>query len=220
MATNAGHMTKLQAVNEILWTTGEAPVSSLSSGLGDAAIAEDILDRVSREIQSMGWHVNTLKAYEIEPNASNEFVLPDDTLKVDTVNHKGGRKSDTPIPSAFINAVMRRSADDTQWLLYDMDNHTETWADGPSSITVDLVKLLNFADLNPALQYYIWTKAARRYQQGAMSSTALARMAERDVQEAMILAIQEDLETEDYNMLHDSHGARAIALRNNPLSGV
>lgn len=219
MATNAGHMTKLQAVNELLWSTGEAPVSSLSSGLGDAAIAEDILDRVSREIQSSGWHVNTLKAYELTKNASDQFVLPDDTIKVDTVNHKGGRKNDTPVPSSFINAVMRRSGDDTMWLLYDMDNHSETW-DTPTTLTVDLVKLLDFADLNPALQYYIWTKAARRYQQGAMSSTVLHKMAERDVQEALTMAIQEDFETEDYNMLHDSFGARAIALRNNPLSGV
>lgn len=220
MATNAGHMTKLQAVNELLWTTGEAPVSSLSSGLGDAAIAESILDRVSREIQLSGWHVNTLRAYELSPSAAFRFVLPDDTLKVDTTNHKGGRKANTPIPSSYINAVMRRSADDTMWLLYDMDNHTELWASGPSKLTVDLVKLLNFADLNPALQYYVWTKAARRYQQGAMSSVNLHKLAERDVMEALTMALQEDFETEDYNVLHDSYGARAIALRNNPLSGV
>lgn len=219
MAVNAGHMTKLQAVNEMLWTVGEAPVSSLSSGLGNAAIAETILDRVSREIQSLGWHVNTLRAYELTKNNDNQFVLPDDTLKVDTVNHKGGRKNDTPVPSAFINAVMRRSADDTKWLLFDMDNHTETWST-PTTLTVDLVKLLNYADLNPSLQYYVWTKAARRYQQGAMSSIALHKLAESDVQEAMIQAMQEDLETEDYNILSDNYTSRAIALRNNPLSGV
>lgn len=219
MATNAGHMTKLQAVNEILWTTGEAPVSSLSSGLGDAAVAEDMLDRVSREIQSTGWHVNTLRAYELTSNVATQFVLPDDTLKVDTVNHKGGRKTNTPVPSSFINAVMRRSADDTMWLLYDMDNHTELWAT-PTTLTVDLVKLLSFSDLNPALQYYIWAKAARRFQQGAMASVVLAKMAERDVHEALTQALQEDFDTEDYNMLNDSWGARAISQRNNPLSGV
>jgi len=220
MPTNAGHMTKLQAVNEMLWTIGEAPVSSLTSGLGDAAIAETILDRVSREIQSTGWHVNTLRAYELTYNSVFQHVLPDDTLKVDTVNHKGGRKSDTPVPSAFINAVMRRSADDTMWLLFDMDNHTELWTDGPATLTVDLVKLLNYADLPPSLQYYVWTKAARRYQQGAMSSTILHKMAERDVMEALTQAMQDDMDTEDANMLHDNFGARAIALRNNPLSGV
>ena len=42
MAVNPGHMTKLDAVNEMLWTIGEAPVSSLDGGLGDAAIAEAI----------------------------------------------------------------------------------------------------------------------------------------------------------------------------------
>ncbi len=219
MAVNPGHMTKLDAVNEMLWTIGEAPVSSLDGGLGDAAIAEAILDRVNREVQSTGWHVNTLRAWTLSINASNQFALPDDVLKCDTVNHKGGRKTDTPIPSRFINAVMRRDAANTKWLMYDMDNHSETWTD-ETELTVDLVKLLDFANLNPSLQYYIWTKAARRFQQGAMSSVALHKLAERDVEEALVQALQEDFETEDYNMLSDNIAARAIALRNNPLSGV
>ena len=219
MATNAGHMSRLDAVNEMLWSTGEAPVSSLASGLGDAAIAETILDRNSREVQGTGWHINTLRAYALSKNVATQFVLPDDTLRVDTVNAIGGRKTTTPVPSGFINAVMRRSADDTMWLMYDMDNHTELWAT-PTTLTVDLVKLLDFADLNPALQYYVWTKAARRFQQGAMSSVALHKVAERDVHEALTQALQEDFDTEDYNMLNDNLSARAIAQRNNPLSGV
>lgn len=218
MATNAGHMTKLEAVNDMLWSIGEAPVSSLASGLGHAEVAEALLDRTSREVQSVGWHVNTLRAWTLTPNASNQFVLPDDTLKVDTVNHKGGRKTDTPRPSAYINAVMRRSADDTKWLMYDMDNHSETWTE-PSELTVDLIKLLNFADLTPKLQIYIWTKAARRFQVGAMASTAVDAFTSRDVMDAMEAAIQEDMETEDYNMA-DSYHVRSVTWRNNPNAGT
>uniref|UniRef100_UPI0040473467 hypothetical protein n=1 Tax=Shewanella sp. TaxID=50422 RepID=UPI0040473467 len=50
---------KLDAVNTMLSSIGEAPVSSLSSGLIEAEIAETILDTIDREVQSMGWHFNT-----------------------------------------------------------------------------------------------------------------------------------------------------------------
>jgi len=48
---------KLDAVNTMLSSIGEAPVSSLSSGLIEAEIAETILDTIDREVQSMGWHL-------------------------------------------------------------------------------------------------------------------------------------------------------------------
>lgn len=215
MAVNAGHMTKLEAVNEMLWSIGESPVQSLASGLGDAAVAEAILDRVNREVQLKGWHVNTLRGYELTTNASNQFVLGDDTLKVDTVNAVNGRASTTPRPSAYINAVMRRSADDTKWLLYDMDNHAETWSD-VDTLAVDIVQLLDFADLTPALQVYVWTLAARRFQQGAMGSQVVFQFTEKDVREAELQAVQEDSENEDLNIIRDNYHVRQIAFRNNP----
>ena len=43
--------TKLEAVNTMLSTIGEAPVNNLSSGLVDAETAETILNNVSRSVQ-------------------------------------------------------------------------------------------------------------------------------------------------------------------------
>jgi hypothetical protein len=102
MALLTGHMTKLEAVNELLFTQ-----------------AEDILDRVSRQIQMKGWHCNTLFNYQLTPNASNQFALPDNTLKVDTVNPQYRRSNSTPSPSSYINVSMRRAADDTKWIMWD-----------------------------------------------------------------------------------------------------
>lgn len=56
---SAGH-TKLQAVNEILESVGEPPVTALETGTTTlAGIAETILDRESREVQAERWHVNS-----------------------------------------------------------------------------------------------------------------------------------------------------------------
>lgn len=219
MAPNEGHMSKLEAVNDMLWTIGESPVQSLSSGLGDAAVAEAILDRVSRQIQLKGWHVNTLRNYELSLNASDQFALPVDTLKADTVNPSGGRRTSTPRPSAYINAVMKRAADDTKWLMFDADNNSETWSD-VDTLTVDIVKFLDFANLTPALQIYVWTRAARRFQAGAMGSKVLHQVTIEDEMEAEAQATEEDCENEDLNLIRDNAHVRAIAVRNNPLSNL
>jgi hypothetical protein len=215
MAILEGHMTKLQAVNDMLWSIGESPVQSLASGLGDAEIAEAILDRVSREIQLKGWQVNTRHGVELTVNASSQFALPVNILKVDTSNPTSGRQTTTPRHSAFINAHMRRAADDSKWLLYDGDNNSETWTD-PTTITVTYTQLLEFADLTPALQIFVWTSAAHRFQKGAMGSRVLQEYTTEDVLQAEMQAVQEDSANEDLNIIRDNAHVRSVAYRYNP----
>ena len=218
MALLTGHMTKLQAVNEMLFTIGERPVNSLASGLAEASQAEDILDRESRRIQMKGWHCNTLFNHILTPNSSDQFALPNNTLKVDTINPQFARSNSTPSPSAYINVSMRRDAADTKWLLWDNDNGSETITD-ITSMSTELVQLLEFANLTTALQIYIWTSAARRFQQGTVGSQALDAFTVEDVLEAMTDAVNEDLENSDANILRDNNHVASIARRYNPRSG-
>lgn len=219
MPTLSGHMTKLDAVNSILASIGESPVNSLSSGLPDAELAESFLDRENRRIQLMGWHCNSLVGYELAKNASNQFVLPDNTLKCDTVNPRSHRKtSSTPPPHSYINASMRRSNDDTKWLMWDVDNNTETWTN-ETSLTVDLVQFIEFANLTPALQIYVHASAAHKFQKSVMGSQVLRAFTEEDIREAEVIAINEEMENEDLNVIRDNAHVHAIAFRNNPLFG-
>lgn len=215
MATNEGHMSKLEAVNDMLLSVGESPVQSLASGLGDAAIAEAILDRVSREVQLKGWHVNTRRSVTLTKDVNDIFGVPVDTLKVDTVDPTSGRQINIPRQSSFVNAVMMRSADDTKWLLYDIDNNSETW-ENETELTVDIVKFLNFANLTPALQMYVWTSAAHRFQKGLLGSKVVFEYTSEDVLAAETQAVQEDAENEDLNVIRENRHVRSIAFRNNP----
>jgi len=215
MATLEGHLSKLQAVNDILWSIGELPVQSLSSGLGDAEIAEAILDRVSREIQLRGWQVNTTYATTLSINASNEFALPVNVLRVDTANRRSGRQTSSPKYSSHLNASMRRSQDDTKWLMYDNDNGSATWTT-ETEMTVDMVKLIDFAHLTPALQVYVWTAAAHRFQKGAMGSKVLREYTTEEIFQAEMQAVQEDSMNEDLNMITDNAHVRSVAYRYNP----
>jgi hypothetical protein len=212
-------MTKLDAVNNILASIGEAPVNSLSSGLPDAELAESFLDRENRRIQLMGWHCNTLNDYELSKNAANQFVLPDNTLKCDTVNPRSHRKTlTTPPPHAYINATMRRSDDDTMWLMFDADNNTELWTN-ETTLTVRLVQFIEFANLTPALQIYVHASAAHKFQKSVMGSQVLRAFTDEDVSEAEVIAINEDMENEDLNVIRDNAHVHSIAFRNNPLFG-
>lgn len=214
----SGHMTKLDAVNEILASIGEDPVNSLASGLPDAELAEGFLNKANRSIQLVGWHCNTLNDYELAKNASNQIVVPDNTLKCDTVNPRGPRKNNRPKPHSYINATMRRSGDDTAWLMWDGDNNTELWTQ-ETTLTVDIVQFIEFANLTPALQIYVWTTAAHRFQKSVMGSNALFAFTKEDVNDAETAAINEDMENEDLNIIRDNPQVHAIAFRNNPLFG-
>jgi hypothetical protein len=215
---NAAHLTKLDAVNEMLLSIGETPVQSLGSGLQDASIAESVLDRTNRIIQLKGWHVNTRRNIELTKNASDQFAVGIDTLKIDTVNPSGGRQFQTPGSSGYINASLRRSADNTMFLLYDVDNDSETWPND-TTLTVDIVSLIDFAKLTPSLQVYVAASAGRRFQKGAVSSRVLDEFTREDVQTALIDAVQEDMENSDINMLRDNAATRNIVHRYNPNYG-
>jgi len=211
------HMSRLEAVNEILWTIGEAAVQTITAGLTDAAKAAAILDLVSREVQMIGWHANTEKAVALTRNASNEFVIAVDILSVDTSTAVPYGRNATYRPSSHLDVALRQTEDGTGYRLYDKANNTVTW-DNLDTITVDLVRLLDFAALPPALQTYIWTKAARRFQKGAMGSQVLHSISREEEYEAMINAIQADEAADDFSFFRSNTHLRNATQRYSPFS--
>ena len=111
---------------------------------------------------------------------------------------------------------MRRSADDTKWLLYDVDNDRETWP-SPSTMTVDIIEFIQFAHLSPLLQVYIYKAASHEFQKSAVSSQILWQFTKEDVEESEMNAVQEDAANEDRNMFRDSRSAFEVVYRYNPL---
>ena len=131
----------LDAVNEILEAGNEFPVSALDTG-GDsqAAIAENILDRESRRIQTQGHAENTEPEVELEPDEDGFIALDADILWFDT----------TGISNAL--AVAKRSDK-----LYSLDEATDVWED---SVLLTVRRLLDFDDLTEALRSLIVASAA------------------------------------------------------------
>lgn len=186
--------TELEALNSMLSTIGEAPVSTVEdNGIVDAVIARQILRGTSREVQARGWHFNTEKGYPILPDVNGNLMLPSTVLRCDTVNS-----------SEDIDVVVRGTR------LYDRRNHTFTFT---KPVTVDMVILLPFDELPEVARYYITVRASRIYQERVVGSESLSKFNSQDELRAKVALEDYEAETADYNMLTDSYSVARVLNR-------
>ena len=195
--------TKLDAVNQILESIGEDPVSSLSSGLPDAETAERILNRVSREVQAKGWLCNLERSYTMPITTDKTIPLSGNILRIDTVGKDKG-----------LHVTVRKYLNQSH--LYNIVDHTFLFT---NSLIVDIVWQRDIGDLTPELQLYITAKASRRFQESELGSVAADQFAVRAEQEAYAALLDAEAEAEDSNALTDSAFCRSVLGRNNPLYG-
>tara|TARA_R100001463_G_scaffold40438_1_gene85808 strand:+ start:1222 stop:1854 length:633 start_codon:yes stop_codon:yes gene_type:complete len=174
--------TKLEAVNVMLTSIGEAPVNSLISGLEDAELAETILESVNKETQSRGWIFNTDLKLSLSPNTDNQIVLPDNYLRVDT---RGTLRSSS-------KDIVERGRK-----LYDRIGNSFTFTD---AVTVDVVILLDFTDIPEVARRYITIRSARIFQDRVLSSTNIHGFQLQDEQQAYIELQDYHAETADFNI--------------------
>ena len=137
---------ELDAVNVILASVGQAPVTTLEQTNPDVAIAYNTLLQVNREVQAEGWTFNREYRVPLTPNSNNEIVIPDNMLQIDLSMDpcdSWQRKYD-PI---------RRDG-----RLYDRRNHTYKW--DQKTYYFDVVWLFDWLDLPQPIQNFIVSRAA------------------------------------------------------------
>lgn len=174
--------TKLEAVNVMLTSIGEAPVNSLISGLEDAELAETILESVNKETQSKGWIFNTDLKISLSPNTDNQIVLPDNYLRVDTRDTLRSSSKD----------IIERGRK-----LYDRIGNTFTFTE---AVSLDVVILLDFTDIPEVARRYITIRSARIFQDRVLSSTNIHGFQIQDEQQAYIELQDYHAETADFNI--------------------
>jgi hypothetical protein len=137
--TNA--QTELQAVNEILASVGQAPVTTLDQTNPDVAIAYDTLLQVSREVQTEGWTFNREYNYPFKPAANKFIYIPNNVIELDlTTDYR------------HYDAIRRDGR------LYDKINHTYEWNE--EQLLCDVVWYFDWIDLPISIQDYIVARAA------------------------------------------------------------
>ena len=195
--------TKLEAVNVILDSIGESPVSSLSSGLPDAEAAEVKLNEVNKLVQAKGWHQNTEFDVKLIPDSNQNILVPATYLRVDT---RGNDKN--------VNVSVRRLNNIS--MLYDIKNRLFTFE---KSLQCDIIQLLDFEDLSLELSNYIAYRAARKFQEAQMQSTTLDGFTVRAEMESYAAVMDSGCENEDSNILTDNPHCFYATYRHHLLSG-
>jgi hypothetical protein len=194
MASNTYEpLSELEAVNLILATVGDSPVSSLET-TGDLHIsmAVQFLYDASREVQTEGWHFNYEEEYPLALNLASEVELPNNTLKVDIsdVNNQ-------------YDLVQRGTR------LYDRKNHTFTLG---NSVKVDLVFFLPWSDLPQSARQYIAILAARRFQRRVQGDEAIEKYTAVEETKAKAELDDSEATARDYN-LADNYDVMQIVSR-------
>jgi hypothetical protein len=154
---------KLEAVNTMLGYIGESPVNSIASATAlphSAALAKNILDEVSREVQSEGWHFNTVENFKLAQGIpAGTFQVPANTLQVDSVD---------------------RTYDIVQRGLNIFDRTKNTYTFTVDELEVNMTYLLDWEELPEHARRYIAVKAGRIFQSRLVGSRELESLILRD----------------------------------------
>jgi len=184
---------ELDAVNIMLGTIGESPISSLDAATGvvDAVTAQQILKEVLIQVQEEGWHFNTETNFTLTPTAdTGEIFLPANCIEVDTMGND--RQIDV--------AVRGRR-------LYDRIEHTFVFTE---TLSCDMTLLLEFEDLPQAARHYISIRAARVFQQRVIGSDTLGNFSARDEAMARTALQRYEAKTADHNILTGNYDVMRI----------
>jgi hypothetical protein len=160
MPTTNNAQAELQAVNEILASIGQAPVTTIEAQTityedgtsaeipinPEVAIVYETLTQVSREVQAEGWTFNKENEYPLTPDSNGYLSMTGSMLQMDL--------SDTVANSAF-DTVIRSGR------LYDKIEHTDVW-DTTLTYDVDIVWYYDFFDLPQVFRDYVTSRAATR----------------------------------------------------------
>ena len=176
--TNAAQ--ELPAVNEILASVGQAPVTTLDQTNPDVAIAYDTLLNVSREVQSEGWTFNTEYHYEMTRDTNGEVAIPNNMIQIKLTENSANAEFD----------CIRRSGK-----LYDRQHHTYDLSDiSGDNIECDIVWEFDWVDLPEPIQNYVTARASTFVSQRIVGSTDQYSMLQQ--QEALARALALEYETQ------------------------
>jgi len=179
--------TELEAVNTILSTIGEAPLSTLTGSLPvDGTTAKNILNEISREVQSAGWHFNTQYKVDLTRDTNNKVPVGTDVVRVQ-LNDKYDKSS--------YDVVQRGT------YLFNLAKNSETFDQDFTENT--LIYLLDFDKLPEQARRYITIRSARVFHDRTLGANTLHKFSSEDEARSLSVMKQAEMQTGD-NTIFDS----------------
>lgn len=172
---------ELSAVNDILASIGEPPVSTLEGDANaDVANARRVLNKINRQIQSRGWTFNIEESVTLLPDSFSGLIpYSSDYLSV----------MSTSGTSTYINRG---------GYLYDRSAQTDRFTDG---VSVRLIRLREYDEMPECFRNYIVTKASRQFNNRFFGATEVDGVLQEEEQEAWRACFEYELDYGAYNMI-------------------
>jgi len=183
---------QLEAINTMLSAIGEPPVNSLSSQRADSLIAVQILNEVSREVQSYGWHFNIEYKIVMTPDSSGFIYLSENVARVDTD------------PTEGLDIIVRGNR------IYNKATNSYVFS---SAITVTQIVMLEFEEIPEPARRYIMIRAARIFMDRMVGSEKHHMFNLQDEVMALGKMREYEMDTADYSIF-DEYSTASIIMRN------
>ena len=186
MAIQISTDTELSAVNSILGSIGQSPVTNIT---GDALLNPEIqfvvnlLREVNKDVQSTGWTFNSEYRVKKSPDDNKHYVVPANAILYDISDGQIDRETN----------VVRRDGK-----LYDTIHQTNEFT---QDFYFDIITLYAFTDVPPAIQRYIIARASMRAATQLVSNGDLVKLLQVEEQQARANALEFETEQGDHNFM-------------------
>ena len=190
MTTQLNTDTELSAVNSILGSIGQSPITAINlTNLQDpeVALVHNILMEVTKDVQNEGWHFNQEEHYLKSPDSNGHFLIPNNYLRFDVHDGLYDRSRD----------VVKRDGK-----LYDKVEHTDVFT---SDLYFDITYLFDFEDIPSAIQRYIIARASVRAATQIVSNPDLVQLLQLEEAKTLASAKEYDCEQGDHTFFGFPH---------------
>ena len=172
---------ELPAINQILSSCGQAPVTTLDTTNPDVAIAYDTLLQVSREVQAEGWSFNKEYHVEFTPDTDDYIIIPNNIIQIKLTENSNNMEYD----------AIRRNGK-----LYDRAHHTDKWTE--DIIECDVVYEFDWVDLPQPIQDFITARTAALVSQRIVGDATQYQMLQQQEAYARAMALEYETQQGDY----------------------
>lgn len=173
---------ELSAVNVLLSSIGESPVSSLDGEASEAASAQLFLEEQSRAVQSRGWPWNRDYGVLVAVDSTGRCPMPDNALRIAKA-----------YPGDHSGSLTERKR-----FVYDNRRSSFIFDEG---VMLDLISFLQFDEMPEAARRYVTILAAQQYQGRIQTSGTVDRILDSQVLRALQTLEEEVDEVEQNNMI-------------------
>ena len=173
---------ELEAINTMLSTIGEAPVSSLTGTLpNEVTMAVATLNEVNREVQTRGWHFNTELEYPLSKNVDNKIPLATNIVRLEIIPSKYSKQT--------YDCVQRGA------FLYNRQG---------------ISFVFDFTEIPESARRYITIRASRMFLDRMIGSSELRGYTQQDEIIALSTLKQAETSTADHNIFNNYDTYRII----------